>query len=189
VSSDALTIVHALPGRVRLRLPAAPDDDGLASAVSALDGVAACTWSPRTRGLLVRYDPHVTDAATIVHQVALHTGIDAPAEATGHAGNGLAAVPQLKLVVPALFAQVNQRLAHATRGAIDLGSGIPVLLVAWAVLELVRGRTAPLAWSSALWYAHGLFRDYNDLDRPPRSNGDDLDRSPRSHGELPDSRT
>ena len=24
-----------------------------------------------------------------------------------------------------------------------------------------RGRAAPLSWSSALWYAHGLFRDYN----------------------------
>ena len=33
-------------------------------------------------------------------------------------------------------------------------------LTLWAARELLRGRTAPLAWSSALWYAHGLFRDY-----------------------------
>ena len=25
---------------------------------------------------------------------------------------------------------------------------------------LLRGRTGPIAWSTALWYAHGLFRDY-----------------------------
>jgi hypothetical protein len=63
--------------------------------------------------------------------------------------------------VPALFAQANQRVVAATRGTLDIASSIPLLLVGWAALELVRGRTAPLAWSSALWYAHGLFRDYN----------------------------
>jgi len=160
VSSDALAVVHALPGRVRLRLPAHADHEDLAGAVSRLDGVADARWSPRTRGLLVRYDPRLTDAATIIDRVAEHAGIDAP-DAIDQAGSSQGAVPPLKLVVPALVAQANERLARATRGALDLGSGIPVLLVAWAAFELVRGRTAPLAWSTALWYAHGLFRDYN----------------------------
>ena len=31
----------------------------------------------------------------------------------------------------------------------------------WALIEVVRGRTGPLAWSTALWYAHGLYRDYS----------------------------
>ena len=157
MSSGALTVVHALPGRIRLRLPADADDDGLAEAVSVLDGVIGCTWSPRTRGLLVRYDPRVIEAAAIAGEVADHTGVDAPAVTS----NGHAQSPPLKLVVPALFAQANQRVAQATRGTLDIASSIPLLLVGWAALELVRGRTAPLAWSSALWYAHGLFRDYN----------------------------
>jgi len=155
--SRALTVVHALPGRVRLRLPATADDEGLTQAVSALDGVIGCTWSPRTRSLLVRYEPRVIEAATIADEVADHAGIDAPALPS----NGHAESPPLKLVVPALFAQANQRVAAATRGTLDIASSIPLLLVGWAALELVRGRTAPLAWSSALWYAHGLFRDYN----------------------------
>jgi hypothetical protein len=161
VSTDALRVVHALPGRVRLRLPAHADNEGLEQVVRALDGVAACTWSPRTRGLLVHYDPRLTDAATIADRVAGHAGIDAPAEPSAQPGNGSApAPPPLGAVVPALFAQANQRVAHATRGVIDLASGIPLVLVGWAALEFLRGRTAPLAWSSALWYAHGLFRDY-----------------------------
>jgi hypothetical protein len=42
-----------------------------------------------------------------------------------------------------------------------LGGLLPLALGGWAVAELVRGRTGPLAWSTALWYAHGLYRDYS----------------------------
>jgi hypothetical protein len=48
-----------------------------------------------------------------------------------------------------------------TRGLLGLGGLVPVALALWAVAEIARGRMAPLAWSTALWYAHGLFRDYN----------------------------
>ena len=164
MNTAALTVVHALPGRVRLRLPAHADAEGLAEVVSSRDGVTACTWSPRTRGLLVRFDPRTTDATAIADHVAAHAGVDAPA-----APGDTPPVAPIALTMPALFARANQGLAQATRGTIDLASGIPVLLVAWAALELVRGRTAPLAWSSALWYAHGLFRDYNNLDRPAQT--------------------
>jgi hypothetical protein len=177
---DALTVVHALPGRVRLRVPPRVDDEGLAQTVSALEGVLACTWSPRTRSMLVRYDPQATDVATIADHVAAHTGA---ATVSGDAGNSQTPGTRLKVVVPPLFARANQRLAQATRGTLDLASGVPLLLVAWAALELVRGRTAPLAWSSAL---HGLFRDYNDTHGSQMAS--DLDRPARSHGVFPDSR-
>ena len=58
-----------------------------------------------------------------------------------------------------MFGEVDQRVQSATRGLIGLGGLFPVALTAWAVAEVVRGRVAPLAWSSALWYAHGLFRN------------------------------
>ncbi len=152
-------MAHALPGRLRLRLPAHAGAEGLEAAIGALDGVISCTWSPRTRGLLVRYDPQATDAATIVGGVAEHAGIEAPDDPTSAVGPATA--PPVGAVVPVMFAEANRSVARATRGVLDLGSGIPLLLVGWAAFELVRGRAAPLAWSSALWYAHGLFRDYN----------------------------
>jgi Heavy metal associated domain 2 len=173
VPTDALTVVHALPGRVRLRVPARADDEGLAQAVSALDGVAGCTWTPRTRSLLVRYEPAVIDTATIAERVAAHTGVATPARDPERAP-----VPPFAELVPSLFARVNERLARATRGTVDLATGVPLALVAWAAIELLRGRTAPLAWSSALWYAHGLFRDYNLADPPWRTNGARPDSRP-----------
>jgi hypothetical protein len=165
VTTDVLAVAHALPGRVRLRLPADANEEGLSDAVSALEGVIACAWTPRTRGLLVRYDPAVTDAATIVDHVADHAGVEAPEFPAGGVRHSAGALPPVRVAVPALFTRANQSVAQATRGLVDLAGGLPLALVAWAAFELLRGRRAPLPWSSALWYAHGLFRDYN-LDRP-----------------------
>jgi hypothetical protein len=148
----ALAIAHALPGRVRLRLPPHARTRQLTDVVSALHGVTACTWSGRTRSLLVHYLPDTTTASDIAERVAAHVGAIAPAGT-----NGARPGP----VIPAMFAELNGRLARATGGRLDLASGIPLALVTWAALELLRGRGGPLAWSTALWYAHGLFRDYN----------------------------
>ena len=157
----AIAIAHALPGRVRLRLPPRARTLRLTDVVSALDGVTGCAWSERTRSLLVRYAPEVTTASAIAERVAAHVGAMAPAETRDH-GSTLGATPGAPgPVIPAMFAEINGRLARATGGRIDLASGIPLALMTWAALELLRGRAAPLAWSSALWYAHGLFRDYN----------------------------
>uniref|UniRef100_I2Q2G7 P-type Zn(2+) transporter n=1 Tax=Desulfovibrio sp. U5L TaxID=596152 RepID=I2Q2G7_9BACT len=53
-------IVHDIAGRIRLRFASAADyaakAPALASAVSALPGVGEVTTSPRTRGVLIRYD-------------------------------------------------------------------------------------------------------------------------------------
>jgi hypothetical protein len=56
---------------------------------------------------------------------------------------------------------VNQRVRRATGGRITLGVLIPLALTLWALRDATRGPMRPLPWSTALWYAHGLFRDYN----------------------------
>jgi hypothetical protein len=57
--------------------------------------------------------------------------------------------------------EVDRAVRLTTRGALGLGGLVPAALALWALVEIWRGRTGPLAWSTALWYAHGLFRDYN----------------------------
>ena len=68
---------------------------------------------------------------------------------------------RLGTAVAGAAGEIDRRLRAATRDAVGLGSLVPVALTVWAARELLLGRAAPLAWSSALWYAHGLFRDYN----------------------------
>jgi hypothetical protein len=154
-----LLVVHDIPGRVRLRLSPGVAADGVADAMLGEPGVVGCTWSPRTRGLLVRYRPEVTDASVLARAVARLTGVEAPpasaAPIVGEPGVALAAGLRDAARV------LDERVQRATRGTMGLGGLLPLALGGWAVAELVRGRTGPLAWSTALWYAHGLYRDYS----------------------------
>src|SRR5690242_16872946 len=149
-------VVHDIPGRLRFRAPAGLDADAVQRAVGAVPGVGACAWSPRTRSLLVLYDPAQTDRQAVVDAVA-HTVGNAIADA--HPTIAVTAVEPggtLALGVRQLFGELDQRVQRASRGLVGLGGLLPVALTAWALTEVVRGRVGPLAWSSALWYAHGL---------------------------------
>jgi hypothetical protein len=158
-----LLIVHDIPGRLRLRLPPTAAADGLPAAMLERAGVTGCTWSPRTRSLLLLYRPEAVDTGALTAAVARHTGAEGAigghrveSEATsGEPGAALAA--GLRGAVQVL----DDRVQRASRGSVGLGALLPLALIGWALTEVVRGRTGPLAWSTALWYAHGLYRDYS----------------------------
>ena len=156
-----LLVAHDIPGRLRLRLPAAAATGDLCGAMLREAGVVGCRWSERTRSLLVLYRPEAVDASTLADAVARHTGTEREADAVGpgpppgEPGAALAAGLRDAARV------VDERVQRVTRGTVGLGSLLPVALMGWALAEVVRGRTGPLAWSTALWYAHGLYRDYS----------------------------
>jgi hypothetical protein len=156
-TDPAVQVVHHIPGRLRARVPAGARVEGLTEAVAELSGVISAAWSPVTRGLLVRYDPDAADESAIVAAIAEHAQLDvempAPTETNGHR-------PTLVGTVTSVVGEIDAGIARTTRGAVGLGVLVPVALTLWAGLEILRGRAAPLVWSSALWYAHGLFRDY-----------------------------
>jgi Heavy metal associated domain 2 len=156
-ANGTLEIVHRIPGRLRVRMPAAGDAEGLSEAVASLAGVTSAAWSPRTRSLLVLYDRNRADEAAIVAAIADHAQIDVTA-APEPSTNGDR--PTLVGAVMSVFSAVNTRVAGATGGALTLGVLVPAVLTLWAAREVLRGRATPLRWSSALWYAHSLFRDY-----------------------------
>ena len=155
----AVRAVHDIPGRLRLRLPRGARTAGLPDVVASLPGVTGWAWSPRTRSLLVRYRPEATTPEDVMRQVARHVDVEEvmPASAPAHA-NGR---PTVAATIVGAVGQVDRGVQRASGGLLGLGTLLPVALTLWAVTEILRGRTAPLAWSTALWYAHGLFRDYN----------------------------
>ena len=158
--THAVRVVHDIPGRLRMRLPASADGAGAAERVRGLAGVEHCAWSPRTEGLLTVYGPPVS-ADTIIQAVRDATGLDADADAAIRPTRCLTHDQRLGTAVAGAAGEIDRRLRAVTRDAVGLGSLVPVALTVWAARELLLGRAAPLAWSSALWYAHGLFRDYN----------------------------
>lgn len=161
---STLRVVHALPGRLRLRGPARAVSEELAETIRGLAGVRSCSWSARTRSILVLFEPDTITAAAITQAVASQTGIDVNLmddlshvlRARGPTGQATFAAG-----VAETFAELDHRVQRTTRGLVGLGALVPLVLTAWAAREIAVGRTAPLAWSTALWYAHGLFRDYH----------------------------
>ena len=162
---SSLRVVHEAPGRLRIRVPPDVDLPRLAEAVRAEPGIVDSAGSVRTRGLLVRYDPASRSAATVKEALGRHSGRgvshEAPAPAESVATHRPEPGAAMAAAVREGVGELDQRVQRATRGLVGLSGLLPLALSAWAVTELMRGRLGPLSWSSALWYAHGLFRDYN----------------------------
>jgi hypothetical protein len=161
---SALLVAHDIPGRLRLRLGPGASGDGLTAAIAAEPGVTHCAWSPRTRSLLVLYDPEHADRTAIVGAVARATGLEPPADPNGSAARPAPPQPGGLLIsgVRETVGEIDQRVQRVTRGLFGLSTLMPVALVTWSIAQIVRGRATPLSWTSALWYAHGLTREYHE---------------------------
>jgi len=159
----AVRVVHDIPGRLRLRLPPGASTAGLQDLLDQLSGAHSSVWSPRTRSLLIRYDPSALTPAQIAQTVADHADLEAPPSSADSRAEDRQA-PVATTVVD-VFSGLNERVGRGTRGRLDLRILIPVALVLWAGRQLLRGPVTSLSWTSALWYAHGLFRDYTARER------------------------
>jgi hypothetical protein len=115
----------------------------------------------------VRYDADVLAAADITRSAAAHAAVAPPEPDEAPRGAQPDGRSPVALAVTDAFGELNQRLSRLTRGRLDLAILVPLGLTLWALRDMTRGPIAPLAWSSALWYAHGLFRDYNPPAAPP----------------------
>ena len=152
-------VVHQTRGRLRLRVPA-PDGVSLSEALGSIAGVQATVWSPLTRGLLISYDPASTTADAILQAAGAHPDFrDHRVDRDDR--HPSQARPTLAEGVSRSVGELDERVHGLSGGTLGLGVLIPAALTLWAVSELARGRVAPLSWSSALWYAHGLVRDYH----------------------------
>jgi hypothetical protein len=118
----------------------------------------------------VVYEPERQSAAAIRDAVARHSGLDVPSDlAAAQPPVPVARTEPGSALTGAVmdgFGELDQRVQRATRGLLGLAGLVPLALSAWAVRQIARGRVTPIAWSTALWYAHSIFRDYNA--RAPR---------------------
>ena len=147
-------VEHSLPGRLRVRVPRNANLELMIEALGSRPGVIGVTASPLTGGVLVRYDPEQTDAGSLLEAVA-------GADLQPLPRNGGPTPATLAGAVTSAVAALDGRVKDATRGAGGFGVLVPASLLLWAAGEVIRGRAAPLRWSSAVWYAHSIFRDYN----------------------------
>jgi hypothetical protein len=117
-----LRVVHDIPGRVRLRLPAAAQTEGLPQAVASEPGVTSCAWAPRTRSVLVRYEPGVATSAAVIESVARHAGVELVRnnEEAGRQAHTSPTVPGDALAqgVKDAVGELDRRIQRASRGLV-----------------------------------------------------------------------
>jgi hypothetical protein len=72
-----VTVVHSLPGRVRARLSVAPRDaQRMLAGVREHPGMESISFSPVTRSILARFNPHEISREEIVLRIAFHLSLD-----------------------------------------------------------------------------------------------------------------
>ena len=78
--SAAPSVLHSIPGRLRLRLEPADADRGeeFARALLAREGVRRAVWNRRTRSLTIHYDPCGQETAALPANPRRRSEVDAP---------------------------------------------------------------------------------------------------------------
>jgi hypothetical protein len=158
---------HAIPGRIRLRIPAIKREPGLSREVerqlAALPVIRRVEVNPVTASVLVLYDP--ADSAAIAQLGRLIIpGLDfdampGPGEFAGMAGDDSGSPAA---AVAALGREWNQRVESATGGRLDLRFLVPAALVIGGLVRLVAAKRVPSpAWYDFLWFAFGTYFTLN----------------------------
>jgi hypothetical protein len=137
-----VTVVHSLPGRVRARLSVAPQDAArMLAAVREHPGVQSMTFSPVTRSVLARFNPHEIHQQEILLRIALHLSLDydaVPVRLLAEPERSGALGPSALLAGVAVAASLllrGLRSAGKPAGAWDWAAGIGT---AWAVVDHAR---------------------------------------------------
>lgn len=166
-----LRVVHALPGRLRVRVKAAPGDGDWSAADALagweqrfrdLAGVRDVVLNRATGSLLVHYDPEVVD----LHQ-EFALGSPAPLDSSGNPveaysdGEGRPAIAPASLparAAAAAFWKADTALSDLSGGNMDLKLAVPAALLGAGLWELAVGaEVAGMSFHVLAWYAYNLF--------------------------------
>jgi hypothetical protein len=137
-----VTVVHSLPGRVRARLSVAPRDvQRMLGGIREHPGMELISFSPVTRSVLARFNPHEISQEEIVLRIAFHLSLDygagpvrllAAPERRGALG-GSAVLAAGGLAVSLLMRGLGMATGPSNRWDCAAGLG-----TAWAVVDHAR---------------------------------------------------
>jgi hypothetical protein len=168
--SEQATIVHSVPGRLRLRVPSLRNIDwrrseleGLADESEDIEYLAA---RPAARSLVVEYNPASATADEVVAELSAALGL-VVRPLDGTAASNQVDSRRIARGVRELVREANNHVAATTRG-VDLRLLVPGTLFVLSVGALLGARRREMPhWHSMLWYAYNLFNHLNPPEAPP----------------------
>jgi hypothetical protein len=188
---SGIELRHAIPGRVRLRIPAIKGQQALAEEVrrqlAALAVIRRVEVSTITGSVLVVYDPADSAALEELGRLMIpDLVLDGP-PIDGSAG-AEAGSPPLSDAIADYARQLNTRVAAAT-GHSDLRMLLPASLFVGGILRLLTARKvlAP-TWYDLLWFSFGTFFTLNRPSPEPPDTGraaEELPTAATTNGKAP----
>lgn len=137
-----VTVVHSLPGRVRVRISVAPADvQRMLTGVREHPGMESISFSPITRSILARFHPHEISQEEIVLRIAFHLSLDcgsAPVRLLAEPEQRLALGGSATVSAAALALSLAMHGLKTTKGAPTPWDWLAGLGTAWAVLDHAR---------------------------------------------------
>ncbi len=153
-----MQVVHASPGRLRLKVPHEALESAAVlratEALIAMSGIREVSKNPLTGSVLIQFDPNITGLPQMWAAVA-GTGINLSMPQQN--GSNGATRPIIGEAIMSFFGRADQRLSEMTGGAADLRTVVPIGLVVLAAREVLAGRLGAAPWYTLLWYAYSSF--------------------------------
>jgi hypothetical protein len=166
---DSVRVVHAIPGRVRLKVTGVKDNPGLAAALEerllGVEGIHRVEVNPVTGSILLLYDPREREEVGQTLQ-PLFPGLELeeyqPGGASG-ATNGSGPPAPVGRRISGLFGSLNTGVSRVT-GGIDLKVLLPVTLFLLGVRSLiVSDKLRVPMWYDLIWFSFGTFLALNPI--------------------------
>jgi len=152
-------LVHAIPGRVRVRLQQRGDQPNdlllWQQRLHALPGVSGVTVNAATRSLVVTYDPALFDPFETMELE--HPSASKAQEPRWQRPHVYGPTPAAKAIATR-FWEADARLSHLTGGKMDMKLAVPGVLLAAGLWELATGvEVAAATFHTLAWYSYNIF--------------------------------
>lgn len=153
-------VVHAMPGRVRLRFRADVDVGIVAQrmreALAELVGGLAVEPRPASRSVLIRYDHRQAELRRLLDE-CLPAGAVEPVETGAREPGAVAGETSVGRSVVGSVSAINAGIGRITGGFLDLRDVFPLTLLAFGLRRVAQGNLQPMPWYNLLYYGYSTF--------------------------------
>lgn len=165
---EDVKIVHAIPGRIRLKVASVRDNPTLAGELqqrlTSLQGVRRVEANPQTGSVLILYEATAFASAEAVQELAQPLAEIFPGlklndpQGWMSSANGSDSAPSLTQGIASFFAGLNKNIDAATGSVLDLRILLPLGLFLLGLRSLLISDQRPLpTWYDFLWFALGTY--------------------------------
>lgn len=161
---EGVKIVHAIPGRIRLKVTSVRDNPTLAGELqqrlTSLQGVRRVEANPQTGSVLILYEATAFASAEAVQELAQPLAEIFPGlklndpQSWMSSANGSGSTPSLTQGIASFFVGLNKNIDAATGSTLDLRILLPLGLFFLGLRSLLISDQRPLpTWYDFFWFA------------------------------------